>query len=204
MLLLSLYLQLVLNSSPLDAGIRMVPFELAFLMFRPISGRLSDKYGQKAFVLSGIALTSLSLFLLSTAGVNTPYNGVAIYMMILGAGIGMFASPNISAVMSAVPARQRGVASAVRAVFFNVGFTISLNLAILVMAATIPYSLISSIISSAEGVFVPIEEKVLFAQALSHTFLWMGILNSAAIIPYLLRGGRSKPKATIVFDCFNE
>ena len=122
MLLLSLYLQLVQGLSAFDAGIRIVPFELAFLIFGPISGRSSDRLGQRTFVISGLTVTSLSLFLLSTIGVNTSYSSVVVYMSILGAGIGMFSSPNISAVMGSVPARQRGVASAVRAIFFNIGF----------------------------------------------------------------------------------
>ena len=204
MLLLSLYLQLVQGLSALDAGVRIVPFELAFLIFGPISGRLSDKFGQRPFIMSGLTLTSLSLFLLSTTGINTSYNDVVLYMMILGAGIGMFSSPNISSVMGSVPAKQRGVASAVRAIFFNVGFTISLNLAILVMSAIIPYSLVSSIISSGDNVSLPLAEKVLFAQALSHTFFWMGVLNTAAVIPSLLRGKVSKPEVVKVPAGFEE
>jgi EmrB/QacA subfamily drug resistance transporter len=187
MLLLSLYLQLVQGLSALDAGIRIVPFELAFLVFGPISGRSSDRLGQRTFVISGLAVTSLSLFLLSTIGVNTSYSSVVVYMSILGAGIGMFSSPNISAVMGSVPARQRGVASAVRAIFFNIGFVISLNLAIIIMATTIPYSLISSIISSSSNVSLTTADRVLFANALSQTFLWMGVVNTAAIVPSLLR-----------------
>jgi EmrB/QacA subfamily drug resistance transporter len=204
MLLLSLYLQLVLGLSALDTGVRIVPFELAFLVCGPLSGKFSDKFGQRPFILSGLTLTSLSLFLLSTTSVNTSYNDVVFYMVVLGAGIGMFSSPNISSVMGSVPAKQRGVASAVRAIFFNVGFTISLNLAILIMSAIIPYSLVSSIISSADNISLPLAEKVLFAQALSHTFFWMGVLNTAAVIPSLLRGKGSKPEVVKLTAGFRE
>jgi len=204
MLLLSLYLQLVKGLNALDAGVRIVPFELAFLIFGPISGRLSDKFGQRPFVISGLTLTSLSLFLLSTIGVNTSYSDVAVYMMILGSGIGMFSSPNISSVMGSVPAKQRGVASAVRAIFFNVGFTVSLNLAILVMSTVIPYSLVSSIISSGDNVSLPLTERVLFSQALSHTFFCMGVVNTVAVVPSLLRGKISRREAVKAPAGFNE
>ncbi len=191
MLLLSLYLKLVQGLSAFDAGIRLIPFEVAFLIFGPISGRYSDRIGQRPFVISGLAVSSLSLFLLSTTGVNTPYSSLVVYMSILGAGTGMFSSPNMSAVMGSVPARQRGVASAVRALFFNIGSVISLNLAIVIMAATIPYSLISSIITSISA-SLPTADRVLFANALSQTYLWMGVVNTTAIVPSLL--WRKSPK----------
>jgi len=182
MLLLSLYLQIVKDFNIFDAGVRLIPFEVAFLIAGPISGRLSDKFGQRKFMILGLTLTSLSLFLLSAIDINTPYHYVALQMIILGAGIGMFSSPNMSYIMGSVPEERRGVASAVRAIFFNVGFTISLNLAVLVMSATIPYPLVSSIISSIDTAPLQFTEKVLFSQALSHTLLWMSILNAAAII----------------------
>ncbi|MGB9727756.1 MAG: hypothetical protein ACPLZF_05040 [Nitrososphaeria archaeon] len=81
------------------------------------------------------------------------------YMIILGAGIGMFSSPNMSFIMRSVPEERRGVASAVRAVFFNVGFTVSLNLAILIMSTLIPYPQVSSIISSAGNIAPPLQKK---------------------------------------------
>jgi MFS family permease len=52
LLLLSLQFQLVENLSPLEAGLRIIPFEIAFLAVGPLSGRLADKYGQAQFTLS--------------------------------------------------------------------------------------------------------------------------------------------------------
>lgn len=186
MLLLSLYLQIVKGLEIFDAGIRLIPFEIAFLITGPISGKLSDKFGQKKFMISGLILTSLSLFLLSTLSIDTPYEHVALYMSILGLGIGMFSSPNMSLIMGSVPENRRGVASAVRAIFFNVGFTVSLNIAVLVMSMVIPYSLVSSIISSINPLSLPLTEKILFSQALSHTFYWMGIINAMALLVSIL------------------
>jgi MFS family permease len=203
MLLLSLYLELVQGYSALDAGIRLIPFEVVFLIFGPLSGRASDRLGQRTFIISGLAVTSLSLFLLYTIGVNTPYSNVALYMSILGAGTGMFSSPNMSAVMGSVPAMERGVASAVRGIFFNIGAVISLNLAIVIMAATCPYSLISYIIVSLNPI-LPTVDRVLFAKALSQAFLWMGVVNTAAIVPSLLWRKSSKIQETKQIGDFYE
>jgi len=190
LLLLSLYFQLVVGLSPFDAGIRMIPFDIVFLFLGVISGRLSDRFGHLPFTTSGLALTSISLYFFSTVGASTPYSLIAIYMMLLGAGIGLFVSPNISSIMGSVPTQRRGIASAFRATFFNVGFTISLNLAVLIMTFTVPYAVVTTIISSTNAIVIPEADKLLFVEGLKNTYLWLAVLNTAAIPPSVLRGRR--------------
>jgi len=186
LLLLSLYFQLVLELTPFEAGIRIIPFEIAFLVTGPVSGKLSDRFGHLPFTTSGLALTSISLYLFSTADAFTPYSHLVVYMMLLGVGIGTFVSPNISSIMGSVPAQRTGVASAFRATFFNVGFTISLNLAVLIMTFTLPYALITKIVSS--SLVIPEVDKTLFLEGLKKTYLWLAFLNTVAILPSMLRG----------------
>jgi len=90
----------------------------------------------------------LPKYLFSTVGRYTPYVYLVVYMMPLGGGIGILISPSISAVMGSVAAQRTGVASAFRARFFGVSFTISLNLAISTMTSTVPYALIINVILS--------------------------------------------------------
>src|SRR5205823_4974627 len=73
LLLLSLYFQLVLDKKPLEAGLLIIPTDIATLAAGPLSGRLSDKFGHLPFTTTGLALTSLSLFLFSTTDASTPY-----------------------------------------------------------------------------------------------------------------------------------
>jgi EmrB/QacA subfamily drug resistance transporter len=190
LLLLSLYFQLILGLSPLDAGIRIIPFDIIFLIFGVIAGRLSDKYGHLPFTTLGLGLTSISLYLFSTLTEATPFSRIIIYMAILGVGTGTFISPNISSVMSSVPVTRRGVASGLRATFFNVGFAISLNLAVSIMTVTVPYSIVTKIISSINQIDVSQADRMLFIKGLSNTCLWLAIINLAAIPPSVLRGGR--------------
>ncbi|MEM3382727.1 MAG: MFS transporter [Nitrososphaerales archaeon] len=194
LLLLSLYFQLVIGLSPFDAGIRMIPFDIVFLFLGVISGRLSDRFGHLPFTTSGLALSSISLYLFSTVDISTSYSLILIYMMLLGAGIGLFIPPNISSIMGSVPAQRRGIASAFRATFFNVGFTISLNLAVLMMTFTVPYSIVTNIISSTNPIIIPEADKILFNEGLKNTYLWLALLNTAAIPPSMLRIKRIKKK----------
>jgi EmrB/QacA subfamily drug resistance transporter len=187
-LMVSLYLQLIVGYSPLQAGLAILPFEFALLFVGPLSGRLSDQYGTIPFTTSGLAVVSVSLVLLSTVGINTPYTVLVPYLILGGAGMGLFLSPNMSSVMGSVPPHRRGVASGLRATFFNVGFTISFNIVILVLAQTIPYSLITTIISS--GGNLPSNYRVAFSNGLSNVYIVLAIINAVAIVPSLLRGTR--------------
>ena len=197
LLLLSLYYQLILGMSPLAAGVAIVPFDIAFLLVGPLSGRLSDKFGHLPFTTSGLALGSIALYLFSTMTITTPLSVVIIHMMLVGAGMGLFVSPNISSIMGSVPEHRRGIASAFRATFFQVGYVISLNAAMLIMTSAVPYQTITQVISALNPITITSADKLLFMKGLSTTYFWLAIVNAAAIPPSVLRGSsRYKAKAT--------
>jgi len=189
-LLTSLYLQLVKGLSPLQAGLAIVPFDLSLLAAGPLSGRLSDRFGTRPFATAGLVVISLALLAMSTLGPATPYSTLLIYLLIGGAGLGLFASPNMSSVMGSVPSHRRGVASALRATFFNIGFVLSFNIVILVLTFYLPYGLITQIISSQGLTAVVITNSARFSSALDNVFLVLAAINTTAIIPSLLRGKR--------------
>jgi len=195
LLLISLYFQLMLDLSPLDAGIRIIPFDIAFLICGLISGRLSDKYGHLPFTTLGLAFMSLSLYAFSTLTEATSFLHIIVYLVTLGIGCGAFISPNMSSIMSSVPAERRGIASALRATAFNVGFAISLNLAISIMTFTVPFSIATKILSSINGIGISQTDKMLFMKGLSNTYLWLAVINTAAIPPSVLRGNGTKSRS---------
>ena len=198
LLLLSLYFQLVLDMSPLAAGIAIIPFDIAFLIVGPLSGKFSDKFGHLPFTTSGLALTSIGLYLFSTVTIVTPILTVIFEMILVGAGMGLFVSPNISSVMSSVPEKRRGIASAFRATFFQVGYVISLNAAVLIMTVVIPYQTITQVISAVNPITISFSDKLLFIKGLSTAYFWLAIVNVAAIPPSVLRGSsKYKPKVSI-------
>jgi hypothetical protein len=120
-------------------------------------------------------------------------------MMLVGAGMGLFTSPNMSSIMSSVPERRRGIASALRATFFQVGYVISLNAAVLIMTLVVPYQTITFVISAINPVMITASDKLLFMKGLSTAYFWLAIVNVAAIPPSVLRGSsKYKPKLRIV------
>jgi EmrB/QacA subfamily drug resistance transporter len=191
LLLLSLQFQLVDNLSPLEAGLRILPFEIAFLAVGPLSGRLADKYGQSQFTISGLVLSTVALFLFSTTGQTTPYLTLSIYMVLLGVGTGLFVAPNLRAVMSSVPTERHGIGSALFTLFLNIGLTVSLNLTVVIMSLTAPYDLITQIISAVNPASIPAAGRALFVASLKNTYFAFAIINTIAIIPAAI-GARVK------------
>ena len=140
-LVLSLYLEIALGESALIAGLSILPLDIVYLLVGPLSGRLSDKHGTKFLCSGGLAIVSLSLFFLgSIATSSNSYDKFLIFLILFGLGSAMFASPNASAIMQAVPPQRRGVGSGFRATTFNAASTASFGVVVLVMTLAVPYN----------------------------------------------------------------
>jgi MFS family permease len=122
-------------STPLWAGIYMIPLTLGFLVAGPVSGWLSDHHGARPFATGGMLLTAASFAALTLLPIDFPYWVFAALLLANGIGSGLFAAPNTAGIMNAVPARQRGAASGMRATFQNAGFVLSIGLFFSLMIA---------------------------------------------------------------------
>ena len=150
------------ESTPLWAGIYLLPLTIGFLVAGPLSGALSDRYGARPFATGGLALVALTFVLLLTIPVDFPYWLFALLIALNGVGSGLFSSPNAAAIMSSAPANQRGVASGMRGTFFNAGSALSIgvffSLMIAGLATTLPWALSSGL--QAQGVSADVASQV--------------------------------------------
>ncbi len=87
----------------------------------PASGWLSDRIGTAIPATSGMAGLALGTLLLARLGPHTGLHHIAASLALCGAGIGVFLSPNNSALMGSAPREQQGIAAAVRATARNLG-----------------------------------------------------------------------------------
>ncbi|MFZ4371889.1 MAG: MFS transporter [Mycobacterium sp.] len=133
------------ESTPLWAGIYMLPMTVAYLVAGPLAGSLADRYGARPFTVGGMVLTAFSFVALVMIPVNFNYLLFALLIFLNGLGGGIFTAPNTAAIMSSVPAAQRGAASGVRATFFNAGASLSIgvffSLMIAGLAQTLPQAM---------------------------------------------------------------
>ncbi|HEX6498275.1 MAG TPA: MFS transporter [Micromonosporaceae bacterium] len=149
-------------STPLWAGIYLLPLTIGFLVAGPLSGWLSDRFGTRLFAVGGLLVVTATFVGLVLLPVDFPYWAFALLVAVNGIGSGLFSSPNTSAVMGSVPANQRGAAAGMRGTFLNSGQALSIgiffSLMIIGLAATLPHSLSTGLES--EGVPAPIADKV--------------------------------------------
>jgi MFS family permease len=114
--------------TPLWAGIYMLPLMVGFILMGPLSGWLSDRFGTRLFAVTGSVIQAICFVLLTLLPANFGYPTFAVILFFMGIGQGMFASPNGAAIMSSVPARERGVAAGMRGTFMNSAVVISMIL----------------------------------------------------------------------------
>jgi len=129
-------------STPLWAGIYMVPLTVGFLVSGPVSGFLSDHFGPRPFATAGMLSSAGTFLFLEVLPVNFSYVWFALLLFALGVSMGLFASPNRAQVMNSLPPDQRGVGSGMAATFQNSAMVLSIgvffSLMVLGLAATLP------------------------------------------------------------------
>ncbi len=133
------------ENTPLQAAILMAPLIIGFLAASPLSGYLSDRYGPKPFMTAGMLINAVGFAVLATLPADFSYLPFAIIILVMGAGQGMFNSPNTAWTMSSVPPEYRGVSSGMRATLVNVAFMFSLVLFFSLLIAGISVALPSAL-----------------------------------------------------------
>ncbi len=115
-------------STPLWAGIYMLPLTVGFLVAGPVSGYLSDHYGARPFATGGMLLAALSFGLLELLPADFSYPVFASLLLLTGLAMGLFASPNRAGIMNSLPATQRGAGSGMTATFQNSAQVLSIGI----------------------------------------------------------------------------
>ncbi|HWC20921.1 MAG TPA: MFS transporter [Flexivirga sp.] len=139
------------ESTPLWAGIFLLPLTIGFLIAGPVCGFLSDRFGARAFASGGLLITAATFVGFLLIPVNFNYWAFAALLFVNGVGSGMFSAPNTTAIMNSVPAHQRGAASGMRATFFNSGTSLSIgiffSLMIAGLAQNLPHAMRSGLLA---------------------------------------------------------
>ncbi len=187
-LVLAFYLQgPSMGLDALSAGIFLIPLSVSIALLGPLSGYLSDKHGPRFFATSGLIVSSMGFLLLTTIGRTVTFWQLALPLSLVGAGVGLFQSPNRASVMNSVPPSVRGIATGTTTTVFIAGASFSLGLAFFILTRGVPMGDLQNMfvggtaLNSAPwiGNFIGSIRTVYF---LSTVFLLLGI------IPSVLRG----------------
>lgn len=135
----------LMNLTPLEAGIFLIPMSISLSIMGPISGSISDRIGFKKPVITGLLVSAAGFVIMANIGARITEIQMILPLVLIGGGMGIFASPNRSSIMNAVPGPRRGVASGISSTLVNVGNTMSIGLAFLFMEFATPKSVLDGI-----------------------------------------------------------
>ena len=117
------------HETPLYAGIYMLPLTVGMLARRtrrPATSPTASAHA--AFATGGMLLTALGFGLLMLLPTDFSYPAFAAILLLIGASMGMFASPNRAAVMNSLPPQHRGAGGAMNQTFQNSAQVLSIGI----------------------------------------------------------------------------
>ncbi|WP_086778423.1 MFS transporter [Streptomyces griseus] len=124
----SQYFQLARGKSPTMSGVMTIPMIAGLFLSSTVSGQVITKTGRwKAWLVSGGFLVTAGLGLLGTIRYDTPYWHVAVFMFVMGLGIGMMMQNLVLATQNQVAPEDLGSASSVVTFFRSLGGAIGVS-----------------------------------------------------------------------------
>jgi len=123
LLLMPFYIQNVLGYDPQQTGLLMATVPVALGIIAPVSGSLSDRFGSRPITVAGLAMLAIGFLAVSSLDAETTTLGYVLRFLPVGLGVGIFQSPNNSAIMGAAPRDRLGIASGMLAVTRTLGQT---------------------------------------------------------------------------------
>ncbi len=143
----SIFLQMILGYPPFAAGMILMIEPVLMVIFSPISGRMSDRYGSRGIASIGMLVIAIAFFILAFVNVKSGILSMVIPLGILGVGFGLFSAPNTNSVMGSVGSNRAGVASGTLGTMRFTGQLLSLALASAILSVSIPHSMLLQIFS---------------------------------------------------------
>ncbi|WP_086770016.1 MFS transporter [Streptomyces bobili] len=120
--LLAQYLQIAPPRTPLEAGVRTLPWTLMPMFVAPVAGLLIDKVGGGRLMALGLFLQGVGLGWINlVTGTDTAYSSLVGPMIVAGVGMGLVFAPTAAVVLGSVPAEHAGKASGANTTVREIG-----------------------------------------------------------------------------------
>ncbi|MFK4760144.1 MDR family MFS transporter [Microbacterium sp. ZW T5_45] len=176
---LAQYFQLARGATPTESGLMTIPMIIGQMGASIIIGQLVSRFGKwKGWMLTGSVLTTIGVSLMATLRYDTPFTLVAVYMFVLGAGLGMVMQNLTLIVQNDTDPQQLGAASS------NVNFfrTIAGTIGVTIMGSLLSTSVAGYITDGLEGFAPTTQEEI---DALQH--LGSGDVPKVGQLPETIR-----------------
>ncbi|MBS3975392.1 MAG: MFS transporter [Syntrophomonadaceae bacterium] len=181
------YLQDILGFPPSSLGLLLLPYPVVLCIVAPVSGYFSDKIPGVFLTTTGLLINGAGLIWLASIDPSQGLWVILTCMSILGFGMGLFLSPNNSAVMGSVPEQRLSVANGMNSLIRNLGMVIGTAVAVGVFTAARNDYLISATaapVLAQTGAFLAGWQAALnLSAAAALTAAVVSLLRLKAVIP---------------------
>ncbi len=178
--------------TPLEAGLLLTPVPITAALVAPFSGALSDRIGQRLPASIGIAVLTAGLLSLATLPPDFTVADLVWRLVLIGAGQGIFLSPNSSSILGSVPRPRLGTSSGMIAEMRVVGQALGIVLSAAVVSLRLPAHM-----TALAGLPPEQARQQAFAMAAHDAFVVAGLICSLGIVTSLARGPRQAPEAPL-------
>jgi EmrB/QacA subfamily drug resistance transporter len=120
-LYITLYIQDVLNYSPLEAGVRFLPITIISFLVAPAAANLSHRIPVRVLMGVGLILVGVGLLLMHGIELGDSWTGLLPGFLVAGVGIGMTNPMIAETALGVVPPARAGMASGINSTFRQVG-----------------------------------------------------------------------------------
>ena len=126
LLYITLYLQGVLDYSPLESGLFQLPIPLSAIVPGLAAGWLAARFSSRTLLSSGLLLLACGVALLTRLAETGTWTQLVPAFVVAGTGLGMIAPPLAAAAVDVVPAGRAGLGSGTNATFRQAGIAIAI------------------------------------------------------------------------------
>lgn len=187
--MLSYYMQEVLGYSILYTGLVLLIMPVAMAVLSPISGWTSDRIGSRLLASLGMAIIALGLMYMSFVKTSSSVAFISVGLLLIGIGMGLFSSPNTSAVMGCVERKRLGVASGTLSTMRFMGQAVSLAIMGAIIASVAGPDFINSLTLGTSNSAVTADA---FVRGMSAVFLVGALIAGVGTVTSLARGKPDK------------
>jgi MFS family permease len=177
--LMAQFFQACLGYAPLEAGVKLLPWSMPPMFIAPVAGALADRYGNRPFMVLGLALQAAGLaWVALIAAPDASYVQIGVALTIAGTGTSLCFPTVANAIMGSVPLSEAGVASGTNSTVRELGGVMGVAVLASVFAR--------------HGVYASPDA---FVHGFTHA-LWVAVgFSGAGVVAALLTAARRRPEA---------
>ncbi|MFF5727090.1 MFS transporter [[Kitasatospora] papulosa] len=176
-----LYLQNVRGFSPVEAGVRTLPFSLATVVAAPLGAALTQRFGPRVTMPVGMVLQAAASLWMLTWDAHSAFAVMWPPFLAIGLGVGMVMSASSDAIVGNAPRRDGGVAGGLQATSLQVGGALGTSVLVSLISGRVGSTLTGELASAG----VPADAAAGFAGA--EDAVAMGVSPVSADMPAQLR-----------------